>query len=96
MSWTVEYEDAHERRDPTSVPDGELRALVRDFRTSVATDLEAQHRRIADLNDEVRKRIGTAETAILSEIRDLSSRLDRRLERVESRMETIEGRLSDR
>ena len=76
------------------MPDGELKPLIREFRASVATDLEAQHRRIDDLNDEVRKRIGTAETAILNEIRDLSGRLDRRLERVESRMETIEGRLT--
>lgn len=73
--------------------DDDLKTIVREFRTSVAADLEAQHRRIDDLSDEVRRRIGTAETAIVNEIRDLSGRLDRRLERVEGRMGEIETRI---
>ncbi len=79
--------EAHERRID------DLATVVRDFRASVAADLEAQHRRIDELSDEVRRRIGTAETAILNEIRDLSGRLDRRLERVETRMGEIDGRM---
>jgi len=75
------------------VADDDLKTIVREFRTSVAADLEAQHRRIDDLSDEVRRRIGTAETAIVNEIRDLSGRLDRRLERVEGRMGEIETRI---
>ncbi len=75
------------------MPEDDLKTMVREFRASVAADLEAQHRRIDDLSDEVRRRIGTAETAILNEIRDLSGRLDRRLERVEVRMGEIEARI---
>ena len=78
----------------------DLSTTVREFRASVAADLEAQHRRIDELSDEVRRRIGTAETAILNEIRDLGGRVDRRLERVEIRIgelgasvDTIEQRL---
>jgi hypothetical protein len=72
--------------------DEELKTLVRGFRTSVAADLDAQHKRLDDLSDEVRQRIGTAETAIVNEIRDMSGRLDRRLERVESRITDLEAR----
>jgi tetrahydromethanopterin S-methyltransferase subunit G len=73
--------------------DDDLKVMVREFRTSVSQDLEAAQRRIDELIDEVRRRIGTAETAILNEIRDLSGRLDRRLERVEVRMGEIEVRM---
>ena len=68
------------------MPDDDLKTMVREFRASVAADLEAQHRRIDELSDEVRRRIGIAEIAILNEIRDMSGRLDRRLERVEIRI----------
>jgi hypothetical protein len=75
------------------MPDDDLRTMGREFRESVATDLEPQHKRLDDLSDEVRRRIATAEAAIVNEIRDLSGRLDRRLERVEQRMDSVEGRL---
>lgn len=81
------------RAEEEPVPDDDLKTMVREFRTSVTADLEAAHRRIDDLSDEVRRRIGTAETAILNEIRDLSGRLDRRLERVEVRMGELETRI---
>jgi hypothetical protein len=73
--------------------DDDLKTLVREFRTSVAADLEAQHQRIDRLADELRDRFGTAETAILNEVRDLGGRLDRRLGRVESRVGDVESRL---
>jgi len=75
------------------VPDDDLKTMVREFRASVAADLEAQHRRIDDLSDEIRRRIGTAETAIVNEIRDLGGRLDRRLERVEIRIGELDLRV---
>jgi len=75
------------------VPEDDLETMVREFRASVAADLETQHRRIDGLSDEVRRRIGTAETAILNGIRDLRGRLDRRLERVEVRTGEIEARI---
>jgi hypothetical protein len=59
-----------------AMPDDDLKTMVREFRARVAADLEAQHRRIDDLSDEIRRRIGTAETAIVNEIRDLGGRLD--------------------
>ncbi|MBM3658034.1 MAG: hypothetical protein FJW95_00825 [Actinobacteria bacterium] len=75
------------------MPDDDLKTMVREFRASVAADLEAQHRRIDDLSDEIRRRIGTAETAIVNEIRDLGGRIDRRLERVEIRIGEIDLRV---
>ena len=75
------------------MPDDDLKTMVREFRASVAADLEAQHRRIDDLSDEIRRRIGTAETAIVNEIRDLGGRLDRRLERVEIRIGELDLRV---
>ena len=75
------------------MPDDDLETMVRKFRASVAADLEAQHRRIDDLSDEIRRRIGTAETAIVNEIRDLGGRLDRRLERVEIRIGELDLRV---
>jgi len=75
--------------------DEELETLVREFRTSVSADLEAQHKRLDDFSDEVRQRFGTIETAIVNEIRDMSGRIDRRLERVESRIGDVETRIGD-
>jgi hypothetical protein len=43
--------------------------------------------------DKIRRRIGTAETAIVNEIRDLGGRIDRRLERVEIRIGEIDLRV---
>jgi hypothetical protein len=75
------------------VADEDLKTMVRDFRASVATDLEAAHRRIDEFSAEVRSRITTAEMAILNEIRDLSGRLDRRLERVEVRVTELDAQV---
>ncbi len=72
------------------VADEELKTMVREFRSSVAADLEAVHRRIDGFSNEIRGRISTAETAILNEIRDLSGRLDRRFERLEVRVTDLE------
>jgi hypothetical protein len=62
--------------DEIAMPDDDLKTMVREFRASVAADLEAQHQRIDDLSDKIRRRIGTAETAIVNEVRDLGGRLD--------------------
>ncbi len=77
--------------------DEELKTMVREFRSSVAADLEAMqrqietvHRRIDGFSNEIRNRISTSETAILNEIRDLSGRLDRRFERLEVRVTELE------
>ena len=75
-----------------NMADDELKTLVREFRTSVSADLDAQHRRLDDFSDEVRQRFSTVETAIVNEIRDMSGRIDRRLERVESRIGDLEDR----
>jgi hypothetical protein len=75
------------------VADEDVKTIVREFRTSVSADLAAAHRKIEDFKDEMRKRIATAETAILNEIRDMGVRLDLRLERVEVRLGEVEGRL---
>lgn len=68
----------------------DLRTMLREFRASVAADLEAADRRMRDFVDEMRERIGTAETAILNEIRAMDRRVDRRLERVEERLAALE------
>jgi hypothetical protein len=79
------------------VTEDDLRTMLREFRTSVAADLDAQHRRIAQFVEESRRRftqldervaqlderIRIAETAILNEIRAMSDRIDRRIERLE-------------
>ena len=65
--------------------------IIRDFKTSVSADLADQHRRLDEFSDEVRTRIGTAETAIVNEIRSLASRFDLRLGRIESRLTGIEN-----
>jgi hypothetical protein len=72
------------------VADQGIKTIVREFRASVSEDLAAAHRHIDEFSDEVRGRITTAETAILNELRDLSGRLDRRLERLEVRMGELE------
>lgn len=68
------------------VTDDDLRTMLREFRTSVTADLDAQHRRLDVFSDEVRARIGTAETSILNEIRSVARRIDslsERLKRIE-------------
>jgi hypothetical protein len=77
------------------VADEDVKTIVREFRTSVSADLAAAHRNREDFKDEMRKRLATAETAILNEIRDMGTRLDLRLERVEVRLGEVEGRLGD-
>jgi hypothetical protein len=67
------------------------RQMFREFKASVSADLADQHRRLDEFSDEVRTRIGTAETAIINEIRSLASRFDLRLGRIESRLGAIEG-----
>jgi hypothetical protein len=75
--------------------DDDLKTTVREFRTSVATDLEVLHQRIDEMSDEVRRRITTAETAILAEIRDQGRRVERRIERVEARVDDLESGSGD-
>jgi hypothetical protein len=75
------------------MPDEDLRTMVREFRARVAADLEAQHRRLDDFRYEMRRRLATMETAIVNEIRDLAGRMDRRIERVEIRLDEVDGRL---
>ena len=67
------------------------RQMFREFKASVSADLADQHHRLDEFSDEVRTRIGTAETAIVNEIRSLASRFDLRLGRIESRLGVIEG-----
>jgi hypothetical protein len=73
------------------MPDDDLKQMIREFKASVAADLADQHRRLDEFSDEVRTRIGTAETAIVNEIRSLASRFDLRLGRIESRLRGIES-----
>jgi hypothetical protein len=40
------------------IPDDDLKTMVREFRASVAADLEAQHRRIDELSDSSPNRDG--------------------------------------
>jgi hypothetical protein len=67
------------------------RQMFREFKASVSADLADQHRRLDEYFDEVRSRIGTAESAIVNEIRSLANRFDLRLGRIESRLGAIEG-----
>jgi hypothetical protein len=67
------------------------RQMFREFKASVSADLADQHRRLDEFSDEMRARIGTAETAIVNEIRSLANRFDLRLGRIESRLGAIEG-----
>ena len=69
--------------------DDDVKTMVRAFRSSVSGDLNALHRNIEELKDEMRQRLATVETAILNEIRDLGGRL----ERVADRVGDVEGRL---
>lgn len=92
------------------VTEDDLRTMLREFRSSVAEDLDAQNRRIATFTEEMRRRftqieervaslertvstlderlgqvderIRIAEMAILSEIRAMSDRIDRRFKRL--------------
>lgn len=73
------------------MPDDDLKAMFREFKASVSADLADQHRRMDEYFDEVRSRIGTAEAAIVNEIRSLANRFDLRLGRIESRLGAIEG-----
>ena len=77
------------------VADQDIKTIVREFRASVSEDLAAAHRHIDEFSDEIRNRITTAETAILNELRDLSGRLDRRLERLEGRMGELDVRMGE-
>ena len=73
--------------------DDDLWTLVREFVTSVSNDLSATHRQMAELSDEVRARITTAETAILNAVRDMGRDIDRRLAQVEQRLSETDARL---
>ena len=73
--------------------DDDLGTLVRELRTSVSDDLSATHRQMAELSDEVRARITTAETAILNAVRDLGRDVDPRLSHIEKRLSESDGRL---
>jgi hypothetical protein len=73
------------------VTDDDLRQVIRDFRTSVSTDLTDQHRRLDEMGNEFRQRITTAEMTVINEIRSLADRLDRRLGRIETRLNDLEG-----
>lgn len=81
------------RMDHT-MADEDLRTLVREFRTSVSDDLSATHRQMAELSDEVRARITTAETAILNAVRDMGRDIDRRLTRIEKGLSEMDARLT--
>ena len=72
------------------VTDDDIRRIVREFRASVSVDLDAQHRRLDEFGDEMRRRITTAETTIVNELRSLGERLDTRLGRIESRLSDME------
>ncbi len=65
--------------------------VIRDFKASVSADLADQHRRLDEFSDEFRTRLGTAETAIVNEIRSLAGRFDLRLGRIESRLAGLES-----
>ena len=74
------------------MPDDDINQVIREFKASVSADMADQQRHLDEVSDEVRSRIGTAETAIVNEIRSLSSRFDLRLGRIESRLTGIENR----
>jgi len=81
-----------------SPTDDDIRRTVLEFRASVTADLDSMHRRLDVFFDEMRdraaqtdERVRTAETAILNEIRAMSSRLDLRLERIEGRLDHLEA-----
>ena len=65
----------------------DMRDVVREFRASVSADLDAQHRRLDEFGSEMRSRITTTETTIVNELRALSERIDRRLDRIERRLD---------
>jgi hypothetical protein len=73
--------------------EAELRTLVYEVCRSVSDDLSTTHRQMAELSDEVRARITTAETAILNAVRDLGRDVDRRLAQVEGRLSETDARL---
>jgi hypothetical protein len=81
------------RQNELAMSDEDLRTLVREFRTSVSDDLSATHRQMAELSDEVRARITTAETAILNAVRDTGRDIDRRLTQIEKRLSETDARL---
>lgn len=60
------------------MPDDDLRTLLRDFRASVATDLEATHRRMDSFTDEARRRANDTN----ERIRGLEEKIDRVDERL--------------
>ena len=71
----------------------ELRTVIREFRASVSAEIEAVHRRLNDLADEVRERIRTVETSFFNALRDLTRLVERRAERSDRRFDGIDGRL---
>lgn len=67
-----------------------LDGLQADMALQFATvngGIEVLHRRIGEVSDEFRKRISTAETTMINEIRALGERVERMNERV-GRLET--------
>lgn len=72
--------------------DDDIRQMVREFRASVATDVDAQNRRLTEFGNEMRARHTTTETTLLNELRALGERLDGRLGRMESRLADLEAR----
>lgn len=81
------------------MPDDDVRLLVREFRESVAHDLDGMadrmqnlEIRVGDLENEVRQRISTMEQAILNAIRDLSQDNNRRFTAIDRRLGDPEAR----
>lgn len=67
----------------------DIKTLLREFKASVSADLTATHQRMDHLEDEVRQRLRTMETAILNAIRDTSRETSRRFEDVDRRFDEM-------
>lgn len=76
-----------------AMADDEIKTVLREFRASVAADLTATHERMDHLEDEVRQRLRTMETAILNAIRDSSRETSRRFDEHDRRFNELEDRL---
>lgn len=67
----------------------ELRDQFREFKTSVVHELDQQARRLTEMGDDLRRRIQTAETATVNEIRQASLRHETEVRRVREDLGTL-------
>lgn len=86
--------------------DDDLRALLRDFKASVAADIERVHRRLDGLGERIGSlddrlgglydRVASAEVAVLNELRSQARRTEAVVVRLDRLTEMVAAHVTDR